>query len=276
VSAFDEIGYWSEVKLEIVREYAAAYSRILSARRSPAFYHVYIDAFAGSGAHISRATGAMVPGSPLNALKVEPPFREYHFIDIDGSKVAELKRAIGSRRDVHIYEGDCNTILIETILPSIRFDLYQRALCLLDPYGLQLDWGVVELAGQLGSIDIFINFPSMDMNRNVLWSNPDDVSESQRARMTRFWGDDSWRRAVYDPRRTLLGIEAKPLGGNETAVNAYRERLRAVAGYSNVPEALPMRNSTGAIVYYLVFASQRPVAANIVRAIFRKYRGRLT
>jgi hypothetical protein len=27
---FDEIGYWSEVKLEIVRKYAKAYSTILS------------------------------------------------------------------------------------------------------------------------------------------------------------------------------------------------------------------------------------------------------
>ncbi len=26
---FDEIGYWSELKLDIVREYAAAYSNIL-------------------------------------------------------------------------------------------------------------------------------------------------------------------------------------------------------------------------------------------------------
>ncbi len=36
-----------------------------------------------------------------------------------------------------------------------------------------------------------------------------------------------------------------------------------------------MRNSTGAIVYYLVFASQKPVAAGIVEDIFRKYRARV-
>ena len=32
---FDEIGYWSEIKLDIVREYAVAYSTILSAQRNP-------------------------------------------------------------------------------------------------------------------------------------------------------------------------------------------------------------------------------------------------
>jgi len=41
---FDEIGYWSELKLEIIRKYARAYSTILTrqARRLP-LRHVYID-----------------------------------------------------------------------------------------------------------------------------------------------------------------------------------------------------------------------------------------
>ncbi len=78
-SEFDEIGYWSEIKLDIVRDYAA-YSKILSAKSLP---HIYIDAFAGAGQHVSKETGEFIPGSPLNALDVYPPFREYHFIDLN-------------------------------------------------------------------------------------------------------------------------------------------------------------------------------------------------
>jgi len=51
---FDEIGYWSELKLEIIKEYAGAYSTILSAQTKPRLYHVYVDAFAGAGIHISK------------------------------------------------------------------------------------------------------------------------------------------------------------------------------------------------------------------------------
>jgi len=80
---FDEIGYWSEVKLDIVKDYASAYSRILAAQINPPLHHVYIDAFAGAGVHVSKTTGEYVPGSPINALLVQPPFREYHLIDID-------------------------------------------------------------------------------------------------------------------------------------------------------------------------------------------------
>ena len=72
---FDEIGYWSEVKLDIIREYAAAYSRILNAQNG--LSHIYIDGFAGAGVHRRKETGDFVPGSPLNALNVDPPFKEY-------------------------------------------------------------------------------------------------------------------------------------------------------------------------------------------------------
>ena len=269
---FDVIGYWSEVKLDIIRDYAAAYSRILSARR---LTHVYIDAFSGSGTHISRATRRMVRGSPLNALAIEPPFREFHFIDIDGDKVAELRRAVGTRPDVHIHHGDCNDILLRDVFSRVRYEDYRRALCLLDPYGLHLNWEVIETAGRLGTIDMFLNFPTMDMNMNVLWSDPDRATQEQQLRMTRFWGDESWRSAVYDRERTLLDLEIKPLGANELTVSAFCQRLTAVAGFEFVPAPLPMRNSTGAVVYYLVFASQKPVAANIVRSVFNKYRPRV-
>ena len=88
---FDEIGYWSEIKLDIIRDYAAAYSRILAAQSAPPLHHIYIDAFAGAGVHLSKASGELIAGSPTNALLVMPPFREYHFIDLDERRVASLE-----------------------------------------------------------------------------------------------------------------------------------------------------------------------------------------
>src|ERR1700684_700307 len=101
-AGFDEIGYWSEIKLDIVREYAAAYSRILTAKNLP---HVYIDAFAGAGQHLSRQTREFVAGSPLNALKVEPPFKEYHFIDLNAAKMDHLQSLAGANPNVRFYHA---------------------------------------------------------------------------------------------------------------------------------------------------------------------------
>ena len=86
---FDTIGYWSEIKLEIIREYAQAYSTILTSNR---LYHVYIDAFAGAGMHVSKTKGEFVPGSPLNALAIKPPFKEFHLIDLNSKKTQQLRQ----------------------------------------------------------------------------------------------------------------------------------------------------------------------------------------
>jgi three-Cys-motif partner protein len=202
---FDEIGYWSEIKLDIVREYAAAYSRILAAQTHPRLEHVYIDAFAGAGVHVSKLTGDFVAGSPLNALLVQPPFRAYHFIDIDGQRVAHLRQLTAGQPNVQIHEGNCNAILLDTIFPQVRWGQYRRGLCLLDPYGLHLNWQVIEAAGHLGSIELFLNFPVADMNRNVLWRNPEGVDTADLERMNVFWGDESWRQVAYRREPGLFG-----------------------------------------------------------------------
>jgi len=268
-SEFDEIGYWSEIKLDIIRDYAGAYSKILASKNLP---HVYIDAFAGAGQHVSKQTGEVVRGSPKIALDVQPPFREYHFIDLNAAKIDHLQSLAGNRPNVHLYAADCNDVLTKQIFPTIDYKSYRRALCLLDPYGLHLKWNVILQAGQLKTVDIFLNFPVMDINRNASWRNPDRVTQEQRARLSSFWGDDSWRQVGYEQTPGLFGTMEEKVSNSEFA-QAFRERLIKVAGFKRVPEPLPMRNQK-AVVYYLFFASQVDVAEKIVIDIFNKYRNR--
>jgi three-Cys-motif partner protein len=269
---FDTIGYWSEVKLEIISSYATAYSKILAAQVQPALFHVYIDAFAGAGVHLSRSTGTLVPGSPLNALQVQPPFREYHLIDTDAKRIDGLKKLVGRRPDVHIYEGDCNRVLLSDVFPNIRYEQFRRGLCILDPYGLDLEWTVIRAAGEMGTLDIFLNFPVQDMNRNVLWRDPEKVGQPQIDRMNSYWGDESWKACAYQTTRNLFGFPEKE--SNADVAEAFRKRLKDVAGFARVPSPVPMRNSKGAIVYYLFFASQKNTAEHIVVDIFTKFENR--
>jgi len=267
VLEFDEIGYWSEVKLSILEEYAKPYNQILHSKRLTT---VYIDAFAGAGHHLAKGSGALVKGSPTRALTVEPPFDMLHFVDLNRARIAELKRLSTGRTNVTVHEGDANLVLPRDVFPLVRYDQYRRGLCILDPYGLHLDWNLIQAAGNSKSIEIFLNFPVMDMNMNVLWHDAEKVSEAQRDRMTRFWGDDSWRQAAYNSTGNLFGYEEK--GSNEDVAAAFRQRLQDAAGFKVVPEPIPMRNSTGATVYYLFFAAHQPVASDIVNSIFKKYR----
>lgn len=271
--SYTEIGEWSEAKLEIVRDYGKEYSKIL--HKQPRLSHAYIDAFAGAGTHVLKGSRQPVPGSPLNALTVSPPFADYHFVDIDGIKVGALREAVGERPNVRVYEGDCNDLLLRTVFPKMRYEDYRRALCLLDPYGLHLDWRVMETAGRMKTIEIFLNFPMMDITRNVLRSDPSKTDAAQAARLTRFWGDESWREVAYASDE-FLKTEYKVRGSRSALAGAFRERLKDVAGFSYVPEPVVMKThgTRGNALYYLFFASYNNVGNKIVTHIFDKYRAR--
>ncbi len=216
----------------------------------------------------------MTPGSPLNALKVEPPFDEYHFIDLDGDKLNHLRELAGGYSNVHFYKEDCNSVLLKEVFPRARYSNYRRGLCLLDPYGLHLNWEVIYTAGQEKSIEIFLNFPTQDMNRNIFWHNPEGVNENDIKRMNSFWGDETWRDAIVRRTPGLFETMEERAGHREVA-ETFRDRLKKVAGFKYVPEPIPMRNATRAVIYYLFFASHNPTAEKIVTDIFNKYRHRM-
>ncbi|HWF02563.1 MAG TPA: three-Cys-motif partner protein TcmP [Candidatus Angelobacter sp.] len=264
----DEVGEWSELKLEILRKYASAYTRILKNNK---LRPVYIDGFAGAGQHIARDTQELILGSPLNALNIEPPFEEFYLVDLKEERVDNLKQLTADKKNVHVYNGDSNSLLLSEVFPKIRYEDYKRGLCVLDPYGLHLNWEVLRKAAESKVLEIFLNFPVMDMNMNVLLWQPDKATPENIQRMNNFWGDESWRNIAYTNKMTLFGPEEEKQS-NEVIAAAFRDRLKNVGGFKYVPEPAPMRNSNGAVIYYLYFAAQEPAAANIVTDILNSYR----
>lgn len=274
---YDVVDYWSEVKLDIVKDYLAEYSKIMNAQTNPSFSYAYIDGFSGPGVCIRKATGDYIPGSPLNALNVVPPFHEYYFIDMDGDKAARLRKYCEGMGNVVVKQGDCNKILLEEIFPTLKFEDYRRGIVLLDPYRVNLRWEVVEEAGKLGTLELFLNFSTMDINRNVLRKDPTKTTDSSIERMTAFWGDESWRKEFYrekDEPLPIFEVEEEREATNLQVVNAYRGRLKSIAGFKYVSEGMPMVNRQNSVIYYLLFATQNATGNVIVEYIFDKYKDR--
>jgi three-Cys-motif partner protein len=270
---YDEIGVWSEAKLAIVREYAAAYSKIMEAWRRDKINRlswIYIDGYAGPGYHVSKATGEVVEGSPVIAMNIVPAFHEYHFIDTEPARSQQLRDIAGDRKNVHTYTEDCNTVLLRDVFPRAKHSDYRRALCLLDPYNIDLTWEVIEAAGKSGSVDMFLNFMIMDINRNALRKRVEKSLQSKMDQLTRLVGDESWKEAGYREVETLFGIDYQKVS-NEEFAEWFRQRLITKAGFKHVPKPMPMKTKNNAVIYYLYFASQKPAALNIVNGIFKKY-----
>jgi three-Cys-motif partner protein len=267
---FEEVGIWSELKLEIIEKYGSAYTKAFA--RSPNLKKYYIDGFSGAGRHVSKRTKEEIEGSPARALNVKPPFDGFYFVDLNPKKTSYLESLCQGRANTNIVTGDANEHL-RSLLPTIQYERFNRALCVLDPYGLHLDWEIMELAGKSRAIDMFLNFPVMDMNRNAIWRHPEKVPPGGVDRMTRFWGDETWRAAAYaeDPQMSFFGPQIVKQS-NDAIVAAFAKRLRDVGGFQFVPEPLPMRNANNAVVYYLFFACRHPVAEKIIKEVFDKYR----
>lgn len=113
----DVVGYWTEIKLLILKEYAAAYAKVLKNQKH--ITHVaYIDAFAGAGAHISKTSGEQINGSPATVLSIQPGFSHYHFIEMDPDRAQRLRQQY-HRPDVTVYSGDCKQVLLREVFPQL-------------------------------------------------------------------------------------------------------------------------------------------------------------
>jgi len=271
----EAIGLWTEIKLQIIREYAAAYTTILK-EQSWCKGYAYIDAFAGVGQFVSKSDlDRLIIGSPLNALNITNKFTEYHFIDIDSDKIRSLRELTADRSErkaIHFYAGDANIIVKRDIIPKFQYDSYKRALCILDPYGVDIEWQTIATIGQTKTMDVYLNFPLMDINRNAARKVIELSDANQGEKLTKIWGDDSWKDLAYIVQERLFDepILVK-IRGNETLKRGFMGRLKNIAGFSYVPEPILMRNRQGGPLYFLFFASHKPVAQSIAQDIFRKW-----
>ena len=168
---YDEIGIWSEVKLAIVREYAAAYSKIMEGMASGQDQPPELDLH-------RRVRRAGIPRlqSDRRARRRKPGDRDEHRARLSRVPFHRYRtrpiRAVARHRrgpqERHTYTEDCNTVLLRDVFPRAKHSDYRRALCLLDPYNIDLTWDVIEAAGKSGSVEMFLNFMIMDINRNAL------------------------------------------------------------------------------------------------------------
>jgi three-Cys-motif partner protein len=260
----DEIGDWSERKIRIVSDYAKPFAQIMAKRR---FKSIYIDGFSGGGIHIKKDTGERVLSTARRILSVTPPFGAYYFVDFDESKVEAMKKACADRENAFVICGDANTVLPEIVFPKVRWDEFERGLCFLDPYRILLSWDVILAAARQKTLELFIHFPTMDVQRNALCLDRSKVRPSDRDRMTKMWGDQTWEKHAFAQTPGLFGpIETKlPI---DKLLEAFCNRLREIAKFKFVSKAVPMYTPGNLLVYHLIFASMNGTGLKIATDIF--------
>ncbi len=276
----DIIGRWSEEKLDLLAKYLKAYSVIMNEQKKSwlkAYY--YIDAFAGSvRPRAKEDEQRYINGSPIRALQTEPKFDGYWFVDVNPQRVERVRKL---REDfpnqiIETYQGDCNGILYNEIIPKIPYSSKKRAFVFLDPYGLQVDWETVKELANTKTCDIFVNFSVMGVTRLLpREQNPDPEAVRQ---INKVMGNTEWITQIYKEspvtQLDLFGNASEPTLSRDTIkaewlASLYTEQLRLI--FPHVSRPVLMKNSTNSVLYALCLASHNQTAIKITNELFNRY-----
>jgi three-Cys-motif partner protein len=284
-------GPWTEVKLDAVQYYLECYAKALTAAGMDIWY---LDAFAGSGdREVTSEIGGILEGRPLEevketldgsarrALKVQPPFKHFIFIEMDKvrSQALEALRTEELDRDIRVFRGDANAELRRFASQpawSQRNRSYNRAVVFLDPYALHVDWETLMALAATRRIDVWYLFPLRDVVRQlarrydrvgvkepmldrVLGRNWRDLYEAEPERQPSFLGDDLFDTPTVRRKGEVADIE-----------NWFGQRLRDIFSY--VPEPLPILTAQGRKTFslFLCVGNPAPQAVNLAKQ-FVKY-----
>lgn len=271
----DVIGRWSEDKLELLEKYLHAYTTIMARQKKKWLkaYH-YVDAFAGSVTVQARDDEARyIEGSPLRALRTEPPFDRYWFIEIEPDRLRRLEslKEKFPHRDIRILAGDSNELLQGHEICKINRESFQRGFLFLDPYGLQVQWGTIIHLSRLKAFDLFVNFSVMGVSR--ILKRTEEPDETAKRKINEIMGTTAWINEVYrqDPQ---LGLFSQPRMMRDTLraewlANLYVKHVHTLFEYVSRP--VIMENSRNSPLYALFLASHNFTAVKVTNEIFAKY-----
>ncbi len=274
-------GDWTAEKLDVLAKYLASYTTALKGQR---FRKAYVDAFAGTGYRTARsdeATDAQAPlfpdlaqqepqalldGSARLALKTEPRFDRYIFIERSLERCAHLEALKSEfphlQRDIEIRRGEANAEIQDL---CSRNWLSRRAVMFLDPYGMQVDWKTVEAIAKTRAIDLWLLFP-LGIGVNRLLTRSGEIPRSWRRRLDALLGTVDWYEELYqveDSPGLFANVEDRVVKATTETIGRYfQQRLRSVfAAVADRPRVL--RNRANCPLYLLCFAAGNEKGAPI-------------
>jgi three-Cys-motif partner protein len=265
-------GDWTSEKLERVRKYLVAYATIM---RSQGFRFAYFDAFAGTGYNTPRTkreegallfpelvddeAASFLDGSARIALKVNPRFTKYIFIEKDPKRFGELGKLKDEfaelASDIVLINADANAYLRD-ICDNRKWN-QNRAVLFLDPFGMQVTWDTMKAIAKTKAIDLWILFP-LGIGVNRLLRRDANISEGWQQRLDDFFGTSEWRSAFYETKREegLFGTEERTekVANFDSIARFFVNRLKEIfPGVAKNPLAL--HNSSNVPLYLLCFAA---------------------
>jgi three-Cys-motif partner protein len=199
----------------------------------------------------------LLDGSAKLALRTEPPFDRYVFIERRADRCKELEVLSSEfparQPQVEILHREASAAIQKLARGDWRSD---RAVLFLDPYGMQVEWETIVAIAETKAIDLWVLFP-LGIGVNRLLTKSGDIPTPWRHRLDLLLGSTDWYDEFYRVERTLTMFgdaqDHVVKASMETIGRYFIERLRSVfAAVADTPMVL--RNSANCPLYLLCFA----------------------
>jgi len=289
-------GEWTEAKLAVLQGYLGAYTTAL---KNKPFKKAFIDAFAGTGYRTARFNDeggspddllfpdlaedppqGLLDGSARIALRTDPPFDHYVFVEKSAARCSELealKEEFPEKADrITIRQDEANRVVRALCKQTWQC---RRAVLFLDPYGMQVEWKTLEAVAGTGAIDLWLLFP-LGIGVNRLLTRSGQMPKSWRRRLDLLLGTTDWYEkfyAVVGRQDTLFDVPGDQVAkaSMETIGRYFVDRLKGIfPGVADEPGVL--RNSAECPLYLLCFAAANekgaPIALKIANHLLKGLR----
>ena len=285
-------GSWTELKLDLLAAYLAAYTTAL---KNKGFGKIYVDAFAGTGyremigeesetpallQEAEEEAARIFDGSAKLSLQVAHPFDRYVFVEKSPKRMKELRciQTEYPHLQMAFLADDANHAIPE--LCRTTDWRKNRAVLFLDPYGMAVEWETMKAIAKTEAIDVWILFPvGIGVNR-LLKQRLESIPASWRQKLDRIFGTTEWQNAFYkaDPQGSLLPEEVgvckvgKPI---QTITDYYKHRLATIFPKvaTNHRYLCNRRNSPMFVLIFAMASRYKPaqdLAMKLVRNILIK------
>ena len=290
-------GTWTEKKLDAFEKYVNAYLIIMNVhRKRNGWKLIYFDGFAGSGSRIQDTKDdkeddlifELFNDNILNKEELAPykgaaervvslkqnGFDYYYFVDKDEQSLIKLREKLlhyKTEDQLKFRPKDANLVLTE-MASFMTVNKNFKALVLLDPFGMQLNWDSIKRLGSTGT-DLWILIPT-GVIVNRLLDRKGELSHIEK--LTSFFGrDEQYLRDFFYKKRT-----EQSLFGENTIVEKVKEPITKIAElyieqlktvFEHVTsEPLVLYNSRNTPIFHFAFASHNDTAVKIANQIIGK------
>ncbi len=281
--------------MDAFKKYVNAYLTIMETNKKKyGWKTLYFDGFAGSGDLNKRGndntetdstvsflnldieeTGTQVyKGAAERVLNLTHKFDYYYFVDLNKESLDRLEeklRTFDMGPKLQFRPGDAN-VWIKELAAALKKDTKLKALVLLDPFGMQINWESIELLKDTAS-DVWILVPSgviinrlLDKKAGLPYIN----------KLCSFFGmtEEEIRKEFYDKKvnPTLFGEETiteKKSDPIKLITDLYIKRLTGIWKHVT-PKPLVMKNTKNVPIFHFVFASNKPAGLKIAKDIIGK------